>query len=363
MTKKLSSSLRGIRDKIDRIDGKILELLNRRAQHAVRISSLKKKNEPGVQCYRPERETELLRRLMRDNAGPLSDESIAAVFREIMSACRALEEEIQVGYLGPPGTFTEEATHKHFGQAVKAVGLKDIPDVFRAVESGEIAYGVVPVENSIEGVVTHTLDQFIVSPLHVVGEVQLAVHHHLLTRAADVKKIKEVFAHRQAFSQCRRWLTERLSHAVLTEVSSSSEATRRAAGNKTTAAIGGASAAAHYDVPILARRLEDHADNTTRFLVIGNHEVPSTGDDKTSLLVSLRNQPGALLELLQPLAKHKVSMTRIESRPAGRTNWEYVFFLDIEGHRDNARQKKALRELKTMASLFKLLGSYPRATD
>lgn len=358
---KSASGLADLRKRIDAIDSDILKLLNRRAGYAVKIASVKENNDPDKPRYRPGREAELLRRIVKENKGPLVTENIETIFREVMSACRALEVKSDVAYLGPSGTFTEEAAYKHFGSAISAVGTKDIADVFHAVESGKATYGVVPVENSIEGMVTHTLDRFIVSPLKVVGEVQLAVKQNLLSKSTTLKQIKKVFAHTQALSQCRRWLLTNMPNATLIEVSSSGEAAKRASKNKMTAAIAGVSAARHYDIPVLAREIEDEPDNTTRFLVIGEHDVPRSGDDKTSLLASLANRPGALLKLLEPLSDNGISMTRIESRPAGSANWEYVFFFDIEGHRSDKACKKALEQLEKRASFFKLLGSYPRA--
>lgn len=359
---KTSPELNKLREKIDALDTQLLELLNRRAQYALDVAGVKRDENADAQCYRPEREAKILRRLVAENKGPLSEETVVRLFREITSVCRALEDSLKIGYLGPPGTFTEEAARKHFGNAVETVGLKDIKDIFCSAESREIAYGVVPVENSIEGVVTHTLDEFITSPLRIVGEIHLTIHQNLLSTAADMGEVKEVFGHRQALAQCRRWLTGNLPHIRQTEVSSSSEATKRALNGKGSAAVAGEGAAKHYEVPILARKIEDQGDNTTRFLIVGDHDVAPSGEDKTSLLVSLHNRPGALVELLKPLQKYDVSMTRIESRPAGRANWEYVFFIDVQGHREDDTLKKALDELKAESSLFKLLGSYPRAT-
>lgn len=354
-------SLENLRKKIDELDASILRLLNRRARYACEIADLKRDRDDDAPIYRPEREAQLLRRLLANNEGPLPDHDVVGVFREITSVCRALEAPLSVGYLGPPGTFTEEAALKHFGSAMRAKGLKNIDDVFRAVEVGEMAYGVVPIENSIEGAVTHTLDQFIVSPLKVVGEIHLQVHQHLLSRAGKIGDIKKVLSHRQSLAQCRHWLAENLPSVVTEEVSSNAEAVRCANEDDTVAAIAGIGAAHHYNVPVLARNLENRPDNTTRFLIIGAHEVPASGKDKTSLLVSIHDRAGALLELLEPLAKHNVSMTHIESRPAGNVKWEYVFFLDVIGHHSDEALSRALIELKQRSSLLKLLGSYPEA--
>ncbi|MEN8176323.1 MAG: prephenate dehydratase, partial [Pseudomonadota bacterium] len=309
-----------------------------------------------------DREAMVLRRVKEANPGPLDGEEVARIFREIMSACLALEKPLDVAYLGPEGTFTQSAALKHFGHSVNTTALSSIGDVFREVESGACDYGVVPVENSTEGVVSHTLDMFLNSPLQIVGEVALRVHHNLLGLKDDNwVAAKCVYSHPQSFAQCRNWLDQNLPNARYEALSSNAEAARVASGDADTLAIAGSDAAARYGLRILASNIEDEPGNTTRFLVIGRHPVASTGDDKTSLLLSTRNVAGSLQRLLAPLAEYGISMTRIESRPSRRGMWDYVFFVDVIGHRDNPAMTKALAALEKEAALYKILGSYPRA--
>lgn len=353
--------LESIRARIDELDEQLQELINERARCAHEIARIKQSEGADAAFYRPEREAQILRTVQARNKGPLSNETMARLFREIMSACLALEQQLIIAYLGPEGTFTELAALKHFGNSIKTRALPAIDEVFREVEAGAASYGVVPVENSTEGVVSHTLDMFINSPLKICGEVLLRVHHHLLSRASSLKAIKKVTAHQQALAQCREWLNSNLPGVPRVAVSSNAEAARLASMEKGTAAIGSEHAGGIYQLETLAANIEDEPDNTTRFLVIGKQLVPPSGKDKTSLMVSAKNQAGALYNLLAPLANYERSMTRIESRPSRRGTWEYVFFIDVEGHAEDLPMKRALRALEKEAALLKLLGSYPRA--
>ena len=353
--------LADIRDRIDEIDQQIQDLLNARAEAAKEVARIKLASDPDAVFYRPEREAQVLRMVKQRNKGPLDAESVALLFREIMSACLALELPLKVAYLGPAGTFTQAAAHKHFGHAVDTMSMAAIPDVFQEVESGSCHYGVVPVENSSEGVVSHTLDMFLNSPLKICGEVTLRIHHNLLGRNADLSSLKVVYSHQQSLAQCRGWLDRHLPSVERAAVGSNAEAARLAMETDNAAAIAGAMAGELYGLQRLVPNIEDEPDNTTRFLVIGQHSVPASGDDKTSLLLSTRNEAGGLHQLLAPLAEHGISMTRIESRPSRRGNWDYVFFVDINGHRDDAEVATALKALQARAGMYKELGSYPRA--
>ena len=350
-----------IRDRIDDIDRQIHRLLNQRAEAAQQVATIKLASDRDAVFYRPEREAQILRAVKARNAGPLSDEVVARLFREIMSECLALEMPLRIGYLGPEGTFTEAAALKQFGHAVTSVPMPAISDVFQEVENGGCQYGVVPVENSSEGVVSHTLDRFLNSPLQICGEVTLRIHHNLLGLGAGLDGIDTVYSHQQSLAQCRGWLDRHLPRAERIAVASNAEAARLAAAADTTAAIAGAMAAERYGLGVLVPNIEDEPDNTTRFLVIGQQGAAPSGDDKTSLLLSTRNEAGGLYQLLEPFAEHGISMTRIESRPSRRGNWDYVFFVDINGHRDDPGVAVALAELKRKAGMYKVLGSYPKA--
>jgi len=350
-----------IRDKIDNLDASIQELINERASCAKAIADIKRQQGDNESFYRPEREAEILQTIQQRNAGPLSNEEIARLFREIMSACLALEQVLKVAYLGPEGTFTQSAALKHFGHSVETVSLGSIEDVFREVESGASQYGVVPIENSTEGVITHTLDNFIDSSLKICGEVELRIHHHLLSKQGDTEGLKRVYSHHQSLAQCRKWLNANMPGVERVPVNSNAEAAMKAAEDQRSAAIAGESAAELYGLKIAVSNIEDEPDNTTRFLVIGHDEVQPGKHDKTSLLVSSDNQPGALYRLLQPFAKNNISMTRIESRPSRREMWDYVFFVDIDGHISDEKVASALSDLKKESSILKVLGSYPRA--
>lgn len=353
----MSDKLKQCRDQIDRIDDEMLQLLNRRAALAQQIGHLK---DNGV-VLRPEREAQVLQRLQANNIGPLSNDAIAALFTEVMSQCRALESPLAVAYLGPEGTFSEAAALKRFGSAVQGQACANIDDVFRAVESGGVNYGVAPVENSTEGAVGRTLDLLLQSNLQICGEVMLSIHQCLLSQHCELSAIKTVYSHPQSLGQCQGWLNIHLPHAVRVPASSNAEAARLAAENPHSAAIAGNQAAAHFGLTVCVENIEDDAKNTTRFLVLGKQQVAPSGRDKTSLVLSAPNRPGAVHELLAPLARHGVSMTKLESRPARSGLWEYVFFMDIEGHQVDAQVAAALVELKQIAACVKVLGSYPLA--
>ena len=353
-------ALQPIRERIDAIDADLLRLISERAECARRVAEIKAAD-GAVQFYRPEREAQILRRIQETNPGPLRGEEVARLFREIMSACLALERPVRAAFLGPEGTFTQAATRKHFGHSVQTVPMATIGDIFSEVEAGSCDYGVVPVENSTEGVISHTLDLFMTSPLRIVGEVSLRIHHHLMGKTPDLAAIKTVYSHQQSLAQCRGWLDRHLPQAERVTVASNAEAARLAAEQPGTAAIAGEAAAEIYAVPVLAQRIEDEKGNTTRFLVIGDQDPPPSGRDKTSILLACRNESGGLHTLLTPLAAHRISMTRIESRPSRRGIWDYVFFIDICGHRQDTMVASALEHLKREALLFKILGSYPEA--
>ena len=352
-----------IRDSIDSVDSRIQELLNERARFAQLVGISKSASGKAVDFYRPEREADVLRKALKRNKGPLRNEEIARLFREIMSACLAQQEPLKVAFLGPEGTFTQAAVLKHFGSSVRALPLAAIDEVFHEVEGGIADFGVVPIENSSEGTVNHTLDMFLTSSLKICGEVELAIHHSLMGRMASVSDIKRICAHPQALAQCRGWLDEQIPDVERVAVSSNAEGARRARDERGTAAIASRTAAEIYALTLLANDIEDRADNTTRFLVVGRKLFSASGEDRTTLLVSAADtdDAGALFRLLQPLAEHRVNMTRIESRPSRQRKWDYVFFIDMEGHVSDVPVAKALAALEQRASLFKVLGSYPRA--
>jgi chorismate mutase/prephenate dehydratase len=352
-----------VRGQIDAIDEKIHSLINDRARLAQLVGISKTREGRTVDFYRPEREAQVLRMARERNTGPLRDEEVLRLFREIMSACLAQQEPLKVAFLGPEGTFTQAAVLTHFGHSVRGLPLASIDEVFHEVEAASADFGVVPIENSTEGTVNHTLDRFLSSALKICGEVELRIHHSLMGMMSSVGRIERICSHPQSFAQCRVWLDEHLPNVERVPVSSNGEGARRARDEKGTAAIAGETAAEVYGLKILAAEIEDRPDNTTRFFVLGRKLFAPSGEDRTTLLVSMSHTdaPGALYRLLQPLADHRVSMTRIESRPSHRRKWDYVFFIDIEGHADEPHVAKALEELKRRSSLFRVLGSYPRA--
>ena len=358
-------SLETLREMIDRIDKDIQRLINERAKCAQQVAEVKLQESgtgESVVYYRPEREAQVLRKVMERNEGPLSQETVALLFREIMSACLALEEPMRIAYLGPEGTFTQAAAIKHFGHAVKTVSQTTIDEVFREVHAGAAHYGVVPVENTTEGMVNTTLDSFINAPLKICGEVELRIHHHFLVGPATKQdSVTRIYSHQQSLAQCRKWLDAHYPAAERIAVSSNAEAARRLKDEWHAAAIAGEMAAEIYGLTKLVSNIEDNPNNTTRFLIVGNESVPPSGDDKTSILVSMKNKPGALLELLRPFETANISLTRLETRPAPNDKWAYVFFIDFEGHEQDEKVAKVLSELEQTAANLKRLGSYPRA--
>ncbi|MBB3183200.1 chorismate mutase/prephenate dehydratase [Halomonas fontilapidosi] len=353
-------SLEALRQRIDALDNDILRLISERAACAQRVAEIKTDREPGALFYRPEREAQVLRRIMELNKGPLDSEEMARLFREIMSACLALEQPVKVAYLGPEGTFTQQAAIKHFGESAISLPMAAIDEVFREVEAGAVNYGVVPVENSTEGVINHTLDSFMDSGLRICGEVVLRIHHHLLVAETTRRdKVSRIYSHPQSFAQCRKWLDAHFPQAERVPVSSNAEAARLVKTEWHSAAIAGDMAAQLYGLAKLAEKIEDRPDNSTRFLIIGNQDVPISGEDKTSLVVAMRNQPGALHDLLEPFHRHQIDMTRLETRPSRTGVWNYVFFIDFKGHREEPRVAAMLEEVQLRAAEVKVLGSYP----
>ncbi len=352
-----TAKLQSCRNEIDALDNEMLKLVSRRAQLAHEIGGLK---DDGV-IYRPEREAQVLRRLTELNNGPLPAEAITQIFRSIMSNCRALEKELSVAFLGPLGTFSEEAAYKQFGGLSAPIQCSSIDEVFRQVESGKANYGVVPVENSTEGAVGRTLDLLMQTNLKICGEIELAVHHNLLSKQTDPKRVTKVYSHAQSLAQCHEWLNKNMPHVERESVISNAEAARLAALQENTAAIASKRAAELFQLEILNENIEDDAKNTTRFLVLSQHEVAPSGKDKTSLVMATKNVPGAMLDLLDPLAQHGISMTKLETRPSKTGLWEYMFFVDIEGHYQDKKVLAAIGEINNKASFLKLLGSYPVA--
>jgi len=349
-----------LRREIDGLDAQLLGLLERRAAVVKKVGALK----GGKRVFRPEREAQILRSVAA-RKGALPAAATAAVFREIISACRALEQEIRVAYLGPQGTFSEQAVRQHFGQGVAAEPMATIDEAFRSAESGATQFAVAPAENSTDGVVGRTLDLLLTTPLKICGEIDLRVHQNLLSRLKGIKQIRKIYSHAQSLAQCNGWLNQHLANAERVPLGSNAEAARRAAKEKGAAAIAGEAAAALYKLKVLARGIEDDPNNTTRFLVLGQVDAAPSGRDRTSLVMSAENKPGAVHALLTPIAASGVSMSRIESRPARARSarWEYVFFIDLEGHQEDAKVAAAIVELRQRAPFFKVLGSYPIAVS
>lgn len=354
-----SSKLEEARARIDGIDRSIQELIAERAGWARQVGQAKGPLKPALDYYRPEREAQVLRRVVDRNDGPLADEVLVRLFREIMSACLAQQEPLKVGFLGPEGTFSQQAVFKHFGHSAHGLPLASIEEVFQEVESGSADFGVVPVENSGQGTIQSTLDMFLTSGLKICGEVELRVHQYLLSRSGHIEDVERVYSHPQSLAQCKAWLRQHLPRAEKVPLSSNAEAARRARSSDDSAAIAGKSAAHVYGLKVIAGPIEDRPDNTTRFLVIGRELFPPSGTDRTSVLVYVKDQPGALFNVLRPLAEHGLSMNRIESRPAHQGLWRYAFFIDFEGHIDDASVRAALADIGRAASEVKILGSYP----
>ena len=353
--------LASVRAQIDGIDREIQALIAERALWAHQVGKAKGKLAAAIDYYRPEREAQVLRRVVDRNDGPLTDEVLVRLFREIMSACLAQQEPLKIGYLGPEGTFSQQAVHKHFGHSAKGLPLVSIEEVFDEVAAGNADFGVVPVENSGQGTIQSTLDMFLTSPLKICGEVELRVHQYLLSRTGHIEDIERVYSHGMSLAQCKNWLRQNLPGVHKEAVSSNAEAVRRAKKSDDAAAIAGENAAHVYGMKVVAGPIEDRNDNTTRFLVIGRASFPPSGNDRTSLMVSIRDQPGALYRILEPLARRDISMNRIESRPAHGAKWQYAFFIDVAGHVDESPLKDALSEIDDFAGEVRVLGAYPVA--
>ncbi|GAA5125273.1 prephenate dehydratase [Alloalcanivorax gelatiniphagus] len=356
------TDLNALRDQIDALDQQLQDLLNKRADLAHQVAEVKRAEDPEPVFYRPEREAQVLRRIKERNAGPIGAEEMARLFREVMSVCLALEQPMRVAFLGPEGTFTQQAAIKHFGHAVESVPLGAIDEVFREVESGAVHFGVVPVENSTEGMVNHTLDSFMNSDLKICGEVELRIHHHLLSGPHTRRdKVTRIYSHQQTLAQCRQWLDAHMPAVERVAVSSNAEAARRLRDEWNAMAIAGDMACELYNLDKVQVNIEDRPDNTTRFLIIGRQDTPPSGHDKTSLLVSGKNRPGLLSDLLRPFREKDINLTRLESRPSRIANWSYVFFVDCEGHKEDPALTEVLDALDSDGTTIKVLGSYPKA--
>jgi chorismate mutase/prephenate dehydratase len=347
-----------LRRAIDEIDSHILTLLNRRAELVIEVGQ--HKTEQNLDFHVPQREEEIYARLAAENTGPFPSEAIRPVFREVISASRSLEHPLRVAYLGPRATFAHLAAMGQFGLSAQFLAMRSIGEVFTEVEKGNADYGVVPVENSIEGVVSHTLDMFVDSTLKISGEVVVEAALHLLSRAKSLAEVRKVFSHPHALAEARRWLETHLPHVPVIETSSTAAAAETAATETGAAAVASELAASLYDLTILQRRIEDHPNNMTRFLVIGREAAAPTADDKTSILFSINDRVGALCRMLRPFAESQINLTKIESRPAKKRVWEYVFYVDFEGHASEPRVERALKGIRDECIFLKVLGSYPR---
>lgn len=363
-------TLPNIRQQIDSIDEQIQQLINQRADCAKQVALIKRAEDPSIKSfYRPEREAQVLQMVMERQKSlkdgvhdGLAGETVARLFREIMSACLALESPLNIAFLGPNGTFTHTAALKHFGHAALTQPLATIDEVFREVEAQSVNYGVVPVENSSEGVVNHTLDCFMGSSLKIIGEVELRIHQNLLVaEGTQIKNISRIYSHQQSLAQCRKWIDAHFPKVERIAVSSNAEAARLVKGEWHSAAIAGETAAELYSLKKLHENIEDNPNNTTRFLIIGTEEYPASGDDKTSLIVAAHNEAGALYHILEPFYRHNISLTRIETRPSQNDIWSYVFFIDFEGHQQDPAVKTVLAEIQGRVRELRILGSYPKA--
>ena len=353
----LDAQLKPLREQIDAIDAQILTLLNQRAQVAQQVGHVKAHTNAPV--FRPEREAQVLRGIADNNPGPLHSGDVQLIYREIMSTCRALERRVTVAYLGPAGTFSEQAVFQQFGHAVQLLPCSSIDEVFRTTEAGSADFGVVPVENSSEGAVNRTLDLLLQSSLSISGELSLPIQHSLMTQSGDMSHVSKICAHSQALAQCQTWLNGHYPNIERSAVASNGEAARLASSDPTIAAIAGLSASAQYGVHIVHANIQDDPHNRTRFAVIGNLQCAASGKDQTSLVLAVPNEAGAVYRLLAPFMQYGVSMTRFESRPARTGTWEYYFYIDVEGHQADKAVAKSLTELKQCAAFFKILGSYP----
>jgi chorismate mutase/prephenate dehydratase len=355
------SEIEKLRKKIDRVDRELLELINERARIALEIGRHKRDNQ--IFFYNPEREREILEKISKLNEGPLPKEAVKNIYREIISGSRSLEEKLTVAYLGPRATFSHLAAVRHFGSSAELIPAEDIRNVFDFVESGSASYGVVPIENSNEGVVGYNLDMFMEYDLKVSAEIMLEVSHNLLSRSGKAEKVKKIYSHPQPLAQCRQWLKKNMQGVTLFETSSTTRAAEIAAKDETAAAIASEAAAKIYSLKFIARKIEDRRRNFTRFLVIGSDIAPRTGRDKTSIMFSLKDKPGALYGILAPFKKTGINLSKIESRPSKRKAWEYIFFVDLSGHVEDKSVRKALESVSENCLYFKILGSYPKVED
>jgi len=352
MTKKIDK----LRKNIDEIDKRLLGLISNRGMYAKEIGLLK---DDGI-VYKPEREAQVISKLIKENKGPLSNDSVTNIYKSIISNCRALEKKLTISFLGPSGTFSEEATIKHFGENVKSIPTNSIDEVFNNVQSSKVHYGVVPIENSTEGGISRTLDLLLMKDLKICGEITLPIHHCLISKSKDLKKIKSIYAHGQSLAQCHDWVANNLPNAEKITVLSNAEGAKIASKEKHSAAIASERAASIFKLNILQSHIEDEPNNTTRFLILSDQEIAPSGNDKTSIVVTTKNKPGAIVDLIQPFASRRVSLTKLESRPSKIGMWEYVFFIDVEGHKNNPKVKLSLADLEKKSSFMKFLGSYPK---
>jgi len=347
-----------LRRKIDEIDEKLIELLNKRAEIVKEVIEIKEKEKKSI--FDPSREKKIVERLINKNKGLLKPEDLKIIMESIFKIYRGMFREIKVAYLGPEGTFTHLAAMKKFGEKAKYIPVKTIDEVFREVEKKRVDYGVVPVENSIEGIVTHTLDVFLESDLKIISEISLEIHHYLLSKENSIDKIKKIYSHPQAIAQCRNWIGENLPEAEIFETESTISAVKKVMKEKNAAAIASEIASSMYNLNIIAERIEDFRENITRFLVIGSEFAEKTGNDKTSILFSIKDRVGALHDILSYFKEENINLTKIESRPSKKKAWEYVFFVDFIGHKDDINVKRALNNVEKVSVFLKILGSYPR---
>ncbi|MCM8764852.1 MAG: prephenate dehydratase [Candidatus Omnitrophica bacterium] len=350
-----------LRKQIDRIDSELVNLLNERAKVVRNIGRVKKNT--NLPTFDPARERKIITRVKNLNKGPLSNQDIENIMHEILKMYRSLHRPLTVAYFGPAGTFTHQAALYQFGEKNTYASCKTIEYVFRQVEKGNADYGVVPVENSNEGIVTHTLDMFVDSNLKIAAEIIIRIHHCLLSRESNIRKIKKVYSHSQALAQCKKWIEEHIPSTELIETESTAYAVNLASKKSGTAAIGSAVAATLYKMHIIASNIEDYRGNITRFLVIGRTDSMPSNDDKTSVMFSVKDRVGALHDMLVPFKKYGINLTRIESRPTKKKAWEYIFFIDFIGHKDDVNVRKALKELEKNCTFLKILGSYPKGNE
>jgi chorismate mutase/prephenate dehydratase len=351
--------LKNLRQKIDKIDNQILGLLNQRTRAAREIAKLKVKAKQ--EFYAPHREKKIVDRLLKKNKGPLPNEALRGIFQEILNASRSMQKKLRVSYLGPEATFTHLAAVKNFGRYAAFTPVKSIADVFSEVEKGRSDYGVVPIENSTEGVINHTLDMFVISELKICSELLMEISHNLLSKASELREIKRIYSHPQPIAQSRNWIEDNLPNAELVETFSTARAAEMAEKDPKGGAIASSLAASLYDLKIIARHIEDNVQNFTRFLVIGRSFPAKSGQDKTSILFSIKDRVGALHDMLTPFRENNINLTKIESRPTKLRAWEYIFFVDFIGHIEDGNVKRALRQLERECLLLKILGSYPRS--